>query len=295
MYVADAGFGALRRTPRDPDLRSVPGFAGFGAHFTVVGGTTTTPLTSIKSKVIKGTMAPTAVEMTALQQQAVGAFVDDNDHPFCTGTLITPHVVLSAAHCGVQVGDRFVIGADAAKPDAFAYVAAVVRDSRWAQTSYDHQLALLDRDLAVEPLPLAPDPPVVGQTVQGVGYGMTDPAASGNTQRWWTAEPIEAVSDRWIGIDGQGRHGLCLGDSGGPLLVPGPAIAGTVSQGAASCTGEDLYSRPDPAWVAHVLAGWASVGRTPPTPLRAWLPTAVGILGVGVAVGLVVAAIRSRR
>lgn len=299
MYVADPGFGSLRRSPRDPVLRAVPGFSGAWRpcpscrRSRVFGAASES--TFVRSKVINGTAAPTAVPMSAAQQAAVGAFVDDVGHPFCTGTLITSHIVLSAAHCGVRVGDRFVLGSDAAAPSAVAYASETIRDPRWASATYDHLLTRLDRDLPVEPLPLSPTVPAVGEIVQGAGYGMVDPEASNNTQRWWTAEPVVVVSDRWIAIDGQGQHGLCLGDSGGPLLVAGPAIVGTVSQGAASCVGEDIYSRPDPAWVAGVVAGWATVGATPPTPLRAWLPVAVAVVGTGVAVAFIVAAIWGRR
>lgn len=283
MYVEMPGFGALRQTPRDPELRSVPGFAGdaFGSMF--------------RSKVVNGLLYPTAVALSDPQQGAVGAFVAESGRPFCTGTLIQPHIVLSAAHCGVNVGDRFVIGPDAASPAAFAFVAAVVRDSRWAGTAYDHLLALLDRDLEVDPLPLAPTPPAVGTVVQGVGYGMVDPEVSDNTKRWWIAEPVSAVSERWISISGEGQHGLCLGDSGGPLIIPteiGPAVAGTVSQGDASCTGEDLYSRPDPVWVGRAIETWKTPGSTPPAALRAWVPTALVIVGAGIALGFVVAALR---
>jgi hypothetical protein len=294
MYVELSGFGALRRTPPDPELRSVPGFGSlFRSKVVRAGGVSASPFGSLfRSKVVNGLLYPTAVALSDPQQAAVGAFVDESGRPFCTGALIRPHIVLSAAHCGVNVGDRFVIGPDAASPAAFAFVAAVARDARWSGTAYDHLLVRLDRDLEVAPLPLASAAPAAGTIAQGVGYGMVDPEVSDNTKRWWTAEPISAVSDRWIAIDGEGQRGLCLGDSGGPLIVPteiGPAIIGTVSQGDATCTGEDLYSRPDPGWISRTIEAWKTPGRT---PMRAWVPTAVTILGVGIAVGFLVAALR---
>lgn len=258
-----------------------------------VGSSVNEPLGSLfRTKVVNGVLAPTVLEMSAAEQAAVGAFVDAVGRPFCTGTLISPFVVLSAAHCGVSVGDRFVLGPDAAEPSATAYVAEVRRSPKWSGTVQDHLLVLLDRNLPADPLAVASAPPMVDAVVQGVGYGMTDPEVSDNTKRWWVAEPVIAVSGGWFMVSGQGQRGLCLGDSGGPAIVAtdkGPAIVGTISQGAVSCTGEDIYSSPDPAWVASTLAEWKTPGRK---PLKAWVPRALVILGLGLAAGLLVSTLR---
>ncbi len=254
----------------------------------------------LRSKVVNGLLEPALFAIDQRAQRAVGAFVDAQGRPFCTGTLVSKHVVLSAAHCGVDVGDTFAIGADLSTPEATATVVQVERRSTWTGvgTAHDQLLALLDRDLDVQPLGLASRALVVGESVQGVGYGLVAPDSSPNNLRWWVVEPVTAVSDTWFSVDGFGQRGLCNGDSGGPALIlePGetiPAIAGTVSQGAVSCVGEDLYSIVDREWVAQVLSKWPAHGRTTLQRVQtAAVPIALGLVLLGVGVGLVV---RSRK
>ncbi len=251
------------------------------------------------AKVVRGTPEPEHVQLTAAQRNAVGAFVGDDGLPFCTGTLISPHVVLTAAHCGAEVGDRFVIGDDALNPDAEAYVAAVAKHPGWSSWVRDQALVLLDRDMPAEPLAVAA-PPAVGDVVQGVGYGLTAVGASAQPVRWWVQEPVTSVSDGGFIVSGGGERGLCNGDSGGPAIVmgpSGPAVVGTVSQGELSCVGDDIYSVPDQARIAAALAAWGGPGAVPIAARlsRAAVPIALGVVGVSVVVGLVVRASRNRR
>lgn len=253
----------------------------------------------IRSKVVNGLLEPSLFPIDAKTQRAVGAFVDDLGKPFCTGTLVSPHVVLSAAHCGIEAGDTFVIGADLAAPEATANVVSVVRRLPWTGlgTAHDQLLALLDRDLDVTPIVVSSRAPVAGESVQGVGYGLMAPDSSPNSLRWWVVEPVTAVSDAWFSVDGLGQRGLCNGDSGGPALIASatsvPTLVGTVSQGAVSCVGEDLYSLVDAAWVAQVLAQWPRPGRTTMQLVqRAIVPAALVALFLGAGIGLLV---RSRR
>jgi secreted trypsin-like serine protease len=236
-----------------------------------------------QSKVVGGTPSPVLFDLPVRQQDAIVAFVGGNGRPFCTGTAIAPHVVLSAAHCNIRPGTRVRIGQNTLAPAAEARVAEVVRHPGWRQLVHDHALVLLDRELPVTPIPVGSRVP---SEVQNVGYGWTSAGTEGNTERWWVAEPVVAQEASYFVVDGAGRHGLCQGDSGGPALAPGPTVVGTVSQGAVSCVGQDSYSRPDPAWVRAGLAAWPEPGKAPVDWMRyAWIGAAV--LGVVVVAGVV--------
>ena len=79
-----------------------------------------------------------------------------------------------------------------------------------------------------EPLPDPdPDPPGVdltedlddswlGRTAEASGYGRMENGGMG--VRKFTAEPIVSLRGDTLTIDGEGRHGVCFGDSGGPGL-----------------------------------------------------------------------------
>jgi hypothetical protein len=67
--------------------------------------------------------------------------------------------------------------------------------------------------------------------------------------RKFTAEPIYNVWSDMLTIDGEGRHGVCFGDSGGPVMVIAAdgttRTAGVLSHGDSSCVGRDNYTRVD--------------------------------------------------
>ena len=40
---------------------------------------------------------------------------------------------------------------------------------------------------------------------------------------------ISGVGETYLTVDGEGEQGLCFGDSGGPLIAPGPDGRATIS------------------------------------------------------------------
>lgn len=225
-----------------------------------VGG----PNKSASWKIYYGTTQPSHVPLTAGQTLAIGTF------GWCTGTLIAPDWVLSASHCDLSPGDWFCMGHHPADPDVCIEVVDV-HDNPWAdQTVVRLATDARERLEDVEPIPLMSedlDMSWIGRTVEAAGYGAQETGASG--VREFTAEPVSGLSHYMVSIDGEGKHGACFGDSGGPVMVVQSdgtvRVAGDLAEGDESCVGIDYYTRVDVFrdWLAETMGGLYTVGAQP--------------------------------
>ena len=92
------------------------------------------------------------------------------------------------------------------------------------------------------------------------GYGLTESGTTG-ALRAIAARVISAGADQIV-VQGDGG-GACVGDSGGPLLLPGQGrSAGVLSGGSASCEGKDEYV-PTASLAAWLQTVEPSVGWNP--------------------------------
>jgi hypothetical protein len=196
----------------------------------------------------------------------------------CTATLITPRLLLAAAHCLVETpgftrhifpgnDDRNVADADLLR------VRMVVHDTRYGspRQGNDFSIIVLETPLAIRPMRLnrAPLTGVVGKPVRYVGYGISvvGNLNSGGIKRHNTA-PLAAVSQLLLTV-GPNQHITCEGDSGGPLLLDdgkGESVIGVSSfVDAPACRRNSWYQRVDTqlAWIDEQIQKYDPDGLTP--------------------------------
>jgi hypothetical protein len=177
----------------------------------------------------------------------------------CSGVVVAPRVVVTAAHCALPGVGRTDGIADFGPVAPSGQTARIV--ALWIDRGYvgdvDHDLAAvrLDRD--------APATVVIGSASPGaavrlVGYGASAAgAAATRGVRRQVAATIAVVSARHVVAGGAGAT-TCTGDSGGAALDPGGAVVGLVSAGDDACTAPAQLVRPDSEpQLAEVIAAWS--------------------------------------
>ncbi|HEY4221303.1 MAG TPA: trypsin-like serine protease [Myxococcota bacterium] len=147
-------------------------------------------------------------------------------YPYCTGTIIAPHTVLTAGHCLIDVGITITAnaGADESAPsETFDVVdTAIHPDYGGEGKSDDVSLFQLDRATDIAPVPLSThrlDDADLGKISRHVGFGVSDENAGDGRGRKRTVDlPITQVTSTFVfsGVTGDVVKQTCDGDSGGP-------------------------------------------------------------------------------
>jgi len=196
----------------------------------------------------------------------------------CTGTLVSPNVVVSAAHCVGGCSTRVFVGEDVNDPDAGTVLpvakAVAHPDYRRPNPVNDIAVLILAEDAACKPRAMAPASAMKSAaSVRLAGFGNTDVNSVGGYGRRRMVDVPLASDDPRYGADASTEfvagapfldRDSCNGDSGGPAYVQSRRkwyLAGATSRATASsvrpCGDGGIYTRISSfeAWIRSVPGG----------------------------------------
>jgi Trypsin len=213
----------------------------------------------------------------------VGGLVAPTQYPdgtwlYCSGTLISPTVFLTAAHCG-EDGERVGVTFDTAyEAGDRVYSGTFQADPLYGHDQSDpHDIAVVVFDRAIKGIAPARLPTAGSlsnlsgsQRFTSVGYGAyevtNEPGGHQylyNDVRMVASGTLNSTNKAWLRISmnpSTGSGGTCYGDSGGPnFLGTTNIIAATTITGDAVCRSTNVTYRLDTASARAFLGDFVAL------------------------------------
>lgn len=207
----------------------------------------------------------------------------------CTATLITPNVLITAAHC---LDDKpkfakavFSLSVGIPTPEIVRNISRVSIHPQWtkekAYQRFDMALVKFEGEIPTGYVPakIFRGELVVGDQITYAGYGVTDLATSANGILHKAIGKVSEIStDTELAIVGK-DSGACFGDSGGPAFVTRNkqlqfwGVASAVN--SEKCDKHAIYTSVDAfkVWISKTLERFSKP--LPPAPQGAEAPAPV--------------------
>jgi V8-like Glu-specific endopeptidase len=230
------------------------------------------PAAAITNGTVDGNRHPSTGGLVSATQYSDGTWI------YCSGTLISSTVFLTAAHCGEE-GERVLVTFDTAyQAGDQVYAGTFHADAGYpGPTSDSHDIAVVVLDKAVKGITPASLPTAgslsnlsSSQTFTSVGYGAYEVTNSPgghqylyNDVRMVATGTLNATNKTWLRISmnpSTGNGGTCYGDSGGPnFLGTTDIVAAITITGDAVCRSTNVVYRLDTASARAFLSQYVTL------------------------------------
>ena len=215
----------------------------------------------------------------------VGALVGNfssGTFPYCSGTLVSPTVFVTAAHCDLGTSRVYVTFDEKFSSRSKLYAGTYYYDPQYNFAQDDpHDLAVVVFDKPVTNITPARLPSAgqfdalkVNQKFTAVGYGGQEPVNQPGgpvigylDTREYAVSSLSAINPAWLRLSqnqATGDGGACYGDSGGPSFLGAGTtetniVAATTITGDALCKATNVAYRIDSPSARSFLSNFVAL------------------------------------